>query len=110
MPTDNFEHVEPQVHDDQMHFSDGEEPEDDGVHIEPENEVTPAPVRRSERQRRIPSKYDDYILQIPEKAPVEAAANMIVASLNSKQYYDKEYIVSLNNVFKGKKSGGPDEI
>ena len=69
-----------------------------------------APLRRSEREKRLPAKLDDYITSFPPvrvtnttEADVNlSGANFVMTQLEDKDYYSPEYVASLNNVLKTK--------
>lgn len=44
-----------------------------------------------------------------KKGECESSANMIMATLDNKEYYDQEYTISLNNVFKVKEPTSYEE-
>lgn len=61
-------------------------------------------ARRSHRERRFPSKYDDYVVNFKNESTTsqvqnkESESNLAICSMDIKEFCDDKQIVSLNNV------------
>lgn len=68
-----------------------------------QNEVQEPAVRRSQRERNVPSRLKDYLVDMSGKSQYhQQAANVITEKLQVSKLYQQEYVRSLNNVLRVK--------